>query len=72
MDGYQFIQAVRNLPAHKGKHTLAIALTALARREDQARAFNAGFRAHLSKPVSLKALIETVVGIMNVPNNVPK
>src|SRR3954454_14197231 len=39
MDGYQFIQAVRNLPAHKGKHTPAIALTALARREDQARAF---------------------------------
>src|SRR5690348_2594748 len=28
MDGYQFIQAVRNLPDHKGKHTPALALTA--------------------------------------------
>jgi CheY-like chemotaxis protein len=61
MDGYQFIQAVRNLPAHKGKDTPALALTAFSQSQDQARALNAGFQAHLSKPVSLQVLIQTIL-----------
>jgi CheY-like chemotaxis protein len=65
MDGYQFIQAVRKLPGHKGKYTLALALTAFSRPEDRVRAINAGFQAHLSKPVSLEVLIETIVSIIN-------
>src|SRR5687768_11199305 len=43
MDGYQFIRALRNLPANKGKHIPAVALTALNRPEDRERAINAGF-----------------------------
>ena len=69
MDGYQFIQAVRNLPAHKGKDTPALALTAFSRSEDRERALNAGFQAHLSKPVSLQVLIETVAYITNLPTH---
>lgn len=65
MDGYQFIQAVRNLPDYKGKHMPALALTAFSRPEDRVRAINAGFQAHLSKPVSLEVLIETIVSIIN-------
>jgi CheY-like chemotaxis protein len=61
MDGYQFIQAVRNLPAHKGKGTPALALTAFSRSQDRTRALNAGFQAHLSKPVSLQVLIQTIL-----------
>ncbi|ABB74134.1 response regulator receiver protein [Nitrosospira multiformis ATCC 25196] len=69
MDGYQFIQAVRNLPVHKGKDTPALALTAFSRSQDRERALNAGFQAHLSKPVSLQVLIETVAHITNLPTH---
>ncbi|SFU69759.1 response regulator receiver protein [Nitrosospira multiformis] len=69
MNGYQFIQAVRNLPAHKGKGTPALALTAFSRSEDRERALKAGFQAHLSKPVSLQVLIETVAHITNLPTH---
>jgi CheY-like chemotaxis protein len=69
MDGYQFIEAVRNLPADKGKHIPALAFTALNRPEDRARAFDAGFQSHLSKPVSFEVLVETIVGMTTLRNN---
>jgi CheY-like chemotaxis protein len=69
MDGYQFIRAVRNLPADKGKDIPALAFTAFNRHEDRARAFDAGFQAHLSKPVSLQVLVEAIAGIINMPTN---
>ena len=71
IDGYQFIQAVRNLPAHKGKDTPALALTAFSRPQDRARAFDAGFQAHLSKPVSLEVLVETIAGMISLPDDLP-
>ncbi|SFU58777.1 response regulator [Nitrosospira multiformis] len=71
MDGYQFMQAVRNLPAHNGRDTPAIAVTAFSRPQDRARAFNAGFQAHLSKPVSLQVLVDAIAGIINMPSNLP-
>jgi CheY-like chemotaxis protein len=67
MDGYQFIRAVRNLPADKAKHTPALAFTASNAPEYRARSFDAGFQAHLSKPVSLEVLVETIVGMINLP-----
>jgi len=63
MDGYQFIRNVRSLPARNGGHTPAVALTALNRAEDRTKAINAGFQRHLSKPVELKALIDTIAGL---------
>jgi CheY-like chemotaxis protein len=71
MDGYQFIQAVRNLPADKGKHTPALAFTAFHGPEYRARAFDAGFQAHLSKPILLEVLVEAIAGIINRPSNLP-
>lgn len=65
MDGYQFIRAVRNLSAHNGKHTPAIALTAFHRMKDQSRANNAGFQRHLSKPVELRVLINTIATVID-------
>ncbi len=62
-DGYQLIEAVRALPADQGGTTKAIALTAYAREEDAARALNAGFQRHLSKPVNLdrlRSMVETL------------
>ncbi len=63
MDGYQFIREVRNLPEHFGGKTPAIALTAFNRVEDHAKAINAGFQRHLSKPVELHALIEAITSL---------
>lgn len=63
MDGYQFIRAVRNLPPHEGGRTPAIALTAFNRPEDKTRAINAGFQRHLSKPVELEMLVNTVASL---------
>ena len=71
MDGYQFIRAVRNLPGDKGKHTPALAFTALDAPEYRARSFDAGFQAHLSKPVSLEVLVETIAGMINLPVDLP-
>ena len=62
-DGYQFMREVRNLPAHKGGQTPAIALTAFNGVEDQTKAIDAGFQKHLSKPVELQLLIDTIAGV---------
>ena len=63
MDGYQFIQAVRNLPADKGKDIPAVALSVLSEGEAQIKAINAGFQKYLCKPVRLAMLIGTVAGV---------
>jgi CheY-like chemotaxis protein len=66
MDGYEFIREVRNLSAHQGGQTPAIALTVLNRMEDRLKAMDAGFQVYLSKPVELHTLIN-VIADMAVP-----
>jgi len=58
MDGYQFLEAVRKLP--RAAHVPAIALSGLVREKDIARALQAGFSAHLSKPVSIPKLMNVL------------
>ena len=60
IDGYQFISMVRDLDDEKLQLIPAIALTAFGRDEDRAKALNAGFNAHLSKPVESSVLVHTV------------
>jgi CheY-like chemotaxis protein len=66
MDGYALISARRYHEAAVGAPALpAIALTAYGQTEDRARAFSAGFQAHLVKPVEqekLAAVIQKVIG----------
>lgn len=63
MDGYQFIRAVRSLPAHRGRDTPAVALSALScSRED---ILDAGFLICLSKPVLLQELITGVISAVD-------
>ncbi|SEO19535.1 Response regulator receiver domain-containing protein [Nitrosospira multiformis] len=71
MDGYQFIRAVRDLPIDKGKQTPALALTAFNSPEYRSKAFDAGFQAHLSKPASLEVLVETIAGMISLPDDLP-
>jgi signal transduction histidine kinase len=58
-DGYELIRAVR-ARGHSAQDLPAIALTAYARREDQRLALQAGFQAHVAKPVEPAVLIMAV------------
>jgi CheY-like chemotaxis protein len=56
-DGYTLIGRVRALPRERGGETISIAVTAYAGRADRQRAIDAGFDAHLSKPVDIDSLV---------------
>ena len=63
VDGFELLARVRALgPAHGGLLP-AVALTAFARSEDRLRALEAGFGAHISKPVEPSELIATVAAM---------
>jgi PAS domain S-box-containing protein len=68
MDGYQFIRELRRRPAAEGGQVPAIALTALARAEDRARALRSGFQAHLGKPMDPAELVATVASLAGGAN----
>ena len=65
IDGFTFL---RNLRAMKGEfqHIPAIALTAHAREEDRLASFEAGFDAHITKPVPLAELVRTIGCLTNL------
>ncbi len=58
-DGYDFMQLVRS----RGLKTPAIALTAFARPQDRIRAIEAGYQAHLPKPVEPAELIAMIASL---------
>lgn len=60
VDGLEFLSWVRRLPRDAGGLTPAIALTAFARSEDRLKALEAGFSAHISKPVEASELIAAI------------
>ena len=53
-DGYALVRSLRLA----GATVPAVALTALARREDAERARQAGFQVHMAKPVDPVRLVE--------------
>ncbi|QYO64692.1 response regulator [Leptolyngbya sp. 7M] len=59
-DGYNLIRKVRDRESDRGNQIPAIALTAYARAEDQARALAAGFQMHVPKPVEPQELVAVV------------
>ena len=67
MDGFGLLAEVRKLDAAAGGTVPAVALTAFARSEDRLRALEAGFAAHISKPVEPSQLIATVADIVGGP-----
>ena len=61
MDGLEATQAIRKLESETTlSHCPIIALTANAMREDQDRCLDAGMDAFLTKPISKKALLNTI------------
>ncbi|WP_230020650.1 CheR family methyltransferase [Massilia sp. Bi118] len=62
MDGYALLREVRRLPRYA---TLpAVAVTGLAREQDIAMARDAGFSAHLGKPLSVDRLLDIIPGLL--------
>jgi signal transduction histidine kinase/ActR/RegA family two-component response regulator len=59
MDGYELIRQVRALP-NTARLVPAVALTAFGAVEERDRALNAGFHAHVVKPVSPDQLVAIV------------
>jgi CheY-like chemotaxis protein len=59
-DGYTLIRKVRSLPVGQGGSIPAVAVSGFASLEDRRRAIEAGFQRHLSKPVKVGDLLETV------------
>lgn len=58
MSGWDMLRALRSMPG--GSAIPALALSASATFEDASRALEAGFDAHLAKPVSLTELVRAV------------
>ncbi|MEW6252975.1 MAG: PAS domain S-box protein, partial [Planctomycetota bacterium] len=59
-DGYSLIRRIRALEDGRRSAIPAIALTAFIRPEDRRRAFEAGFEAHMTKPVDAAELCALV------------
>jgi PAS domain S-box-containing protein len=64
VDGFELLDWVRHLSREEGGQLPAIALTAFARSEDRLSALEAGFSAHISKPVEPSELIATVASVV--------
>jgi signal transduction histidine kinase/ActR/RegA family two-component response regulator len=67
-DGYALMRKVRALGGARSG-IAAVALTAHARQEDRAKAFEAGFEWHLAKPIDPGELVSVIVTL--VPKNAP-
>jgi PAS domain S-box-containing protein len=63
MDGYEFMQRVRELSPDAGGTTPAAALTAFARSDDRRRALIAGYQSHVAKPVEAPELVTIVASL---------
>jgi CheY-like chemotaxis protein len=67
-DGYDLIRKVRRLEATRGRHLPAIAVTAYAGAEDRRRALEAGFEAHLAKPVPATTVAPLIASLLPDPD----
>lgn len=63
-DGHSLLRRVRALPEADGGKTPAIALTAYTRAEDRAAALDAGFDAHVPKPLDPGRIIAAITRLV--------
>jgi PAS domain S-box-containing protein len=62
-DGLALIRALRSRPEEEGGQVPAVALTAYAREQDRAQALEAGFQAHLAKPIQPLDLVQVIARV---------
>jgi CheY-like chemotaxis protein len=60
MDGYEVLRRIREIDAAAGRLTPAIAVTAHASEDQQARSVRAGFQQHVAKPYQPADLVRAV------------
>jgi CheY-like chemotaxis protein len=65
MDGYEVARKLRKTP--EGKDALLIAQTGWGQEEDRLRSTEAGFDAHLTKPLDLAALQSVLANLDPAP-----
>jgi hypothetical protein len=63
-DGWALVEQLRSWPATRGGRTPAIAVTASTSKDDIAHSYRSGFDAHVSKPIELDELIETITRLV--------
>jgi CheY-like chemotaxis protein len=63
-DGYDLIRRVRRLGAARGLHIPAIALTAYAAADDRRRTLEAGYEAHVAKPVEASVVAPLIASLL--------
>jgi PAS domain S-box-containing protein len=61
LDGYEAARKIRAQPW--GKHMVLIALTGWGQQQDRQRTHEAGFDAHLTKPVNYEAIMELLANL---------
>ncbi|MBD2531793.1 response regulator [Nostoc flagelliforme FACHB-838] len=64
MDGYMLMRQLRALPCQQGGKIPAIALTAYAGEINYQKAIEAGFQAHIPKPIDPAKLVETIADLV--------
>jgi signal transduction histidine kinase len=65
-DGYQLLERARRELAARGVRLVALAVTAYARAVDRRRALDAGFDAHVPKPVEPAYLVGLIASLLDV------
>jgi CheY-like chemotaxis protein len=58
MNGYELAQSVRNIPGYES--VLMVALTGYSKFDDRQRSLDAGFNAHLTKPIEPRELLDLI------------
>ncbi|WP_223280185.1 response regulator [Nostoc sp. PA-18-2419] len=64
MDGYMLMEQIRLRPPNQGGTIPAIALTGYGGDLDQQKALNAGFQAHITKPLEPEELVRKIVNLL--------
>jgi CheY-like chemotaxis protein len=67
VDGYELMRQLRTRPPHLGGSIPALALTAYARTADRDLALDAGYQAHVAKPVDPVDLVRAITELTARP-----
>jgi PAS domain S-box-containing protein len=67
-DGFDLIRQVRSLSTENGGSVPAAAVTAYAREEDRVKTLDAGYQAHVAKPVDMQQLATEILRILRESN----
>ena len=67
MNGYEVCRRIRRAPW--GKNMVLVALTGWGQDEDRHRSREAGFDAHMVKPVDFDALLNLVAALPSAPES---